>query len=111
MAGCGSAEPDRGTGGLHHAPRRPSRSFAPGAAGVGDPYFPSYGNGGYDVARYTVKVRYDPATDKLTGTTTVRATATADLSDVQPRPGRADRQRGHSGRRAGDGTAAAATNW
>ncbi|MBM0260128.1 M1 family metallopeptidase, partial [Micromonospora sp. 4G55] len=46
----------------------------------GDAYFPSYGNGGYDVGRYTVKVRYDPATDRLTGTTTVQATATADLS-------------------------------
>jgi aminopeptidase N len=57
-----------------------SRSFAPGAAGAGDPYFPTYGNGGYDVARYTVKVRYDPDSDRLTGTTTIQATATADLS-------------------------------
>ncbi|MFG1872642.1 M1 family metallopeptidase [Micromonospora arborensis] len=58
----------------------PSRTFTAGAAGVGDAYFPSYGNGGYDVDRYTVKVRYDPAKDKLTGTTTVQASATADLS-------------------------------
>ncbi|MCZ7435443.1 M1 family metallopeptidase [Micromonospora sp. WMMC241] len=80
LAGCGSAEPDRSAA----APTEPgptaTRSFAPGAAGVGDSYFPSYGNGGYDVANYTIKVRYDPETDKLTGTTTVRATATADLS-------------------------------
>ncbi|MEV7331740.1 M1 family metallopeptidase [Micromonospora sp. NPDC093244] len=56
------------------------RTFTPGAAGVGDDYFPSYGNGGYDVGRYTVKVRYDPAKDRLDGTVTVQATATADLS-------------------------------
>ncbi|PYC72410.1 peptidase M1 [Micromonospora arborensis] len=58
----------------------PSRTFTAGAAGVGDAYFPSYGNGGYDVDRYTVKVRYDPKKDQLTGTTTVQASATADLS-------------------------------
>ncbi|MEV1321711.1 M1 family metallopeptidase [Micromonospora arborensis] len=58
----------------------PSRTFTAGAAGVGDAYFPSYGNGGYDVDRYTVKVRYDPEKDQLTGTTTVQASATADLS-------------------------------
>ncbi|MEU7610705.1 M1 family metallopeptidase [Micromonospora sp. NPDC049204] len=58
----------------------PSRTFTAGAPGAGDAYFPSYGNGGYDVRRYVVKVRYDPAKDRLTGTTTVQATATADLS-------------------------------
>ncbi|MEU7589840.1 M1 family metallopeptidase [Micromonospora sp. NPDC049230] len=58
----------------------PSRTFAAGTPGAGDAYFPSYGNGGYDVSRYAVKVRYDPAKDHLTGTTTVQATATADLS-------------------------------
>lgn len=30
----------------------PVRDFAPGAAGIGDAYFPTYGNGGYDVAGY-----------------------------------------------------------
>ncbi|MEV1143663.1 M1 family metallopeptidase [Micromonospora sp. NPDC049799] len=58
----------------------PSRQFKPGAAGVGDTYFPTYGNGGYDVGHYVVQVRYDPEKDRLTGTTTVRAAATADLS-------------------------------
>ncbi|MBL7256982.1 M1 family metallopeptidase [Paractinoplanes lichenicola] len=54
--------------------------FAPGAEGIGDPYFPKYGNGGYDVAGYDLKVRYDPRTDQLTGTATITATATQDLS-------------------------------
>ncbi|WP_405100588.1 M1 family metallopeptidase [Micromonospora sp. NBC_01412] len=57
-----------------------ARQFRPGAAGAGDDYFPRYGNAGYDVTRYTVRVRYDPAKDRLTGTTVVQATAIADLS-------------------------------
>ncbi|MEV0725450.1 M1 family metallopeptidase [Micromonospora purpureochromogenes] len=79
LAGCGSDPEPRPAPATAPAPTA-GREFAPGAAGVGDAYFPSYGNGGYDVGRYTVKVRYDPATDRLTGTATVQATATADLS-------------------------------
>ncbi|SCL40948.1 Peptidase family M1 [Micromonospora pallida] len=56
------------------------RRFAPGQPGAGDAYFPSYGNGGYDVREYAIRVRYDPARDQLDGVVTVRATATADLS-------------------------------
>ncbi|MFR9774756.1 M1 family metallopeptidase [Micromonospora sp. MS34] len=79
LAGCGST--DAGPVAATSQPTSTaSRSFGPGAAGGGDPYFPSYGNGGYDVAHYTVQVRYDPATDRLSGTTTLRATATANLS-------------------------------
>ncbi|MFJ6195635.1 M1 family metallopeptidase [Micromonospora sp. NPDC092111] len=54
--------------------------FRPGAADVGDPYVPGHGNGGYDVSAYRLKVRYDPATDRLTGHASVTATATAALS-------------------------------
>ncbi|WP_328342996.1 M1 family metallopeptidase [Micromonospora sp. NBC_00421] len=57
----------------------PTLGATTGPAGVGDPYFPTAGNSGYDVDRYALKVRYDPATDELRGTTTVRATATAGL--------------------------------
>ena len=53
---------------------------APGADGAGDPYFPKYGNGGYDVAGYDLRVRYDPAKNELTGTATITATATQVLS-------------------------------
>ena len=38
-----------------------------GSAGIGDPYYPQYGNGGYDVKHYGVKVSYDPAADSVTG--------------------------------------------
>ncbi|HEY6706653.1 MAG TPA: M1 family metallopeptidase [Actinomycetota bacterium] len=54
--------------------------FRPGAPGVGDPYFPNYGNGGYDVRHYLLKVAYDPPTDRLTGVATISATATQNLS-------------------------------
>ncbi|HKE13364.1 MAG TPA: M1 family metallopeptidase [Kofleriaceae bacterium] len=52
----------------------------PGAAGIGDPYFPGSGNGGYDVDSYHLRVTYDPATDELEGEATVVANATQDLS-------------------------------
>ncbi|MEU7908727.1 M1 family metallopeptidase [Actinoplanes sp. NPDC049118] len=55
-------------------------SFAAGAEGAGDPYFPTYGNGGYDVGGYDLKLRYDPAGGELRGTATITATATQDLS-------------------------------
>jgi aminopeptidase N len=57
-----------------------ARLLAPGSSGAGDPYFPDYGNGGYDVSHYDVRLRYQPATDKLTGTTTILAKATQELS-------------------------------
>ena len=50
-----------------------------GAAGVGDPYFPSYGNGGYDVGSYDLDITYDPATDRLDGEASIRAKATETL--------------------------------
>lgn len=52
----------------------------PGAPGVGDEYFPTYGNGGYDVSHYNVDVRYQPADDTLQGTTTIIAKATQNLT-------------------------------
>src|SRR3979411_2361829 len=58
------------------ATRRPG----PGAAGVGDSYYPLAGNGGYDVAHYDLRLTYEPATDLLSGTTTISATTTQDLS-------------------------------
>jgi aminopeptidase N len=62
------------------APATSAPTFAPGAVGIGDPYFPSYGNGGYDVAGYDLKLRYDPKSGELRGSATITATATQDLS-------------------------------
>ncbi|WP_213001754.1 M1 family metallopeptidase [Winogradskya consettensis] len=53
---------------------------APGGAGLGDEYFPDYGNSGYDVSHYDIRLRYYPDQDRLTGTTTILASAEQDLS-------------------------------
>ncbi|TGB15016.1 M1 family metallopeptidase [Streptomyces sp. MZ04] len=54
--------------------------FTPGAPGIGDPYYPASGNGGYDVSHYDLRLKYQPATDLLEGTATINATTTQDLS-------------------------------
>jgi aminopeptidase N len=51
-----------------------------GAPGVGDPYFPQLGNGGYDVRHYGLDVSYDPDIDRLDGRAAVTARATQALS-------------------------------
>jgi aminopeptidase N len=56
--------------------------FRPGADGAGDPYFPTYGNGGYDVAGYDLDLRYDPKTGVLGGRATITATAKQNLSSL-----------------------------
>ncbi|MEV7283163.1 M1 family metallopeptidase [Streptomyces sp. NPDC093252] len=53
---------------------------SPGAPGIGDPYYPAYGNGGYDVSHYDLRLKYQPATDLLEGTATLLARTTQDLS-------------------------------
>ncbi|WP_246214167.1 M1 family metallopeptidase [Kitasatospora viridis] len=52
----------------------------PGAPGAGDPYYPTYGDGGYRVTHYDLRLKYQPATDQLEGTATLLTTATQDLS-------------------------------
>src|SRR5918911_2672364 len=49
---------------------------SPGAPGLGDPYYPLDGNGGYDVGHYALDLGYAPSTDTLTGVATISATAT-----------------------------------
>ncbi|MEV6162761.1 M1 family metallopeptidase [Streptomyces sp. NPDC052052] len=51
-----------------------------GAPGIGDPYYPVSGNGGYDVSHYDLRLKYQPATDLLEGTATILATTTQELS-------------------------------
>jgi len=71
LAGCTADKP---------APATNTPSFTAGAQGIGDDYFPTYGNGGYDVAGYDLDLRYDPKSGELTGKATITATATQDLS-------------------------------
>jgi aminopeptidase N len=58
------------------------RACVAGAPGVGDAYFPGYGNGGYDVRAYDLDVEYDPATDRLDGEAGIEARATEDLCSL-----------------------------
>jgi len=54
--------------------------FTPGSAGLGDPYFPSAGNGGCDVSSYDLTFDWQPAGNQLTGTAVIAARATQNLS-------------------------------
>ena len=54
---------------------------SPGAPGIGDPYYPLLGNGGYDAIHYTIDLDLDvEAGSILEATTTIDAVATQDLS-------------------------------
>ncbi|MEF3111613.1 M1 family metallopeptidase [Streptomyces chrestomyceticus] len=55
-------------------------SYAPGAPGAGDSYYPESGNGGYDVSHYDLRLKYQPTTDLLEGTATLLAKTTQDLN-------------------------------
>ena len=60
--------------------QEPAAAGTAGADGAGDGYYPTDGNGGYDVASYQVSISYDPADGHLDGDTTVTARATEALS-------------------------------
>lgn len=55
-------------------------NFTPGSPGLGDPYFPLLGNGGYDAKHYSLALSYVPSTHLLSGTVRMRAVATKGLS-------------------------------
>ena len=52
----------------------------PGAVGVGDPYFPELGNGGYAVDHYRVDLTWAADEGYLEGVTTIRSVTTQNLS-------------------------------
>ncbi len=51
-----------------------------GADGLGDKYFPEYGNGGYDVSHYTITLDVPMTRNYIDGVTVIDAQATQDLS-------------------------------
>ncbi len=56
-------------------------TFTPGAAGLGDAYFPLLGNGGYEVEHYDIALDLDVQGGSITtATTTIDAVATQNLS-------------------------------
>jgi len=50
-----------------------------GASGIGDTYYATLGNGGYDVKSYTIILEVDPSENSLTGMVKIQATTTQDL--------------------------------
>src|SRR5262245_45204317 len=54
--------------------------FTPGSPGLGDPFFPNAGNGGYDVSHYSLTLGYEPSSNTLHGTALITAQATQGLS-------------------------------
>ncbi|MGH2955798.1 MAG: M1 family metallopeptidase [Solirubrobacterales bacterium] len=57
-----------------------ARGQAPGAAGLGDPYFPLAGNGGYQVDHYDLGIAFSPGRGRIRATATLDAVATQALS-------------------------------
>lgn len=67
------------TGTLAGAALADDERYTPGSSGLGDPFFPLAGNGGYDVQSYDLDLDYTPATRALVGRAFVTAVATQDL--------------------------------
>lgn len=55
------------------------RHYVAGSAGVGDPYYPLYGNGGYNVGHYLLNLSYAPSSGRLQGSATISARAKQNL--------------------------------
>lgn len=52
----------------------------PGAVGIGEPGYPTFGNGGYDTQHYTIDLAWNPDDNFIDATTTIEAVATQNLS-------------------------------
>ena len=72
-APCPPCSPDDGVGCV-------DPDLDAGDEGIGDPYFPGYGNAGYDVRHYDIAIEWSPETETLSGDTTLTATTTQELS-------------------------------
>ncbi|MDX2163748.1 MAG: M1 family metallopeptidase [bacterium] len=59
---------------------QPVTAQTAGAPGIGDSYYPGFGNGGYDVAHYALEMAVDPAANFLEAQATIRALALEPLS-------------------------------
>lgn len=70
--------------GVTSTPAAPTPSTSPppgeiGAEGVGDPYYPLLGNGGYDVESYDLDIEWLPDDGTIDATATITLTPTEDL--------------------------------
>ena len=60
----------------------PTLGENPGSSGLGDPYFPTLGNGGYDVEEYDLQLLWDPGSKYLVGEATITAKIVEDLTSL-----------------------------
>jgi aminopeptidase N len=58
----------------------PSSPDRAGSVGIGDPYFPTMGNGGYDVQHYDLELTIDMKVEEISAVATIEARATQPLS-------------------------------
>jgi aminopeptidase N len=65
--GCTAAESTDPAPVSSTVPTTVSRAADEGAEGAGDAYYPTDGNGGYEVDNYDLEISYDPATRRLDG--------------------------------------------
>ena len=72
----GSGTPAAGSPSPSPVPVTGKPDGAIGTVGIGDPYYPRSGNGGYEVDAYDITLTYDPATDLMSAAATVSATVT-----------------------------------
>jgi len=54
----------------------------PGAEGIGDPYFPDLGNGGYDAQHYAIDLDVNMDANEISGSTTIDLFATQELTSL-----------------------------
>src|SRR5829696_4355693 len=59
---------------------QPQPEAIDGADGIGDPYYPQLGNGGYDVQKYTIVLDIDPQANSVKGKAIIEAQATQRLT-------------------------------
>lgn len=92
-AACSGSTPDATTGSsasaLTSATQQPGQTTQTSAAALnpvtgadstGDPYYPTSGNGGYDVRDYQISLDIDPSSGRVQAQTVITATATHDLA-------------------------------
>jgi aminopeptidase N len=65
---------------LFVAPSAFGQEYVAGSDGLGDPFFPEAGNGGYDTRHYGITLRYNQPANFLEGKAVIDATATQNLS-------------------------------
>jgi len=73
-AGAGSPSSDSAPSSTVSAPS--TVDGAVGDPGIGDPYYPESGNGGYNVTGYDITMTYTPETNQLQATTVINAKVT-----------------------------------